>query len=262
MKTKNIAIPFVILTIGITWMLWWGIVIANQYGYLKYGTPLMMVLYMIGGNTKPIVAIVLLLKSKEMTGRELLRKIFGFKQPVRFYLLVFATAIISYIIPILLGTSTIVAPLYMAILALPIMIVGGGLEEVGWRLILQPNLEKKMNFTFATLLTGATWAIWHLPLFFMEGTNQFTWNFWAFSITVIGLSFMLATIYKTSGSIWLCILFHTVWNALGESIKTESNLLSSLITTIVLIAISYVVIIVSKKSNATTNVTSGQLGPK
>ncbi|WP_052019913.1 CPBP family intramembrane glutamic endopeptidase [Paenibacillus sp. JCM 10914] len=122
------------------------------------------------------------------------------------------------------------------------------MEEVGWRLILQPNLEKKMNFTFATLLTGVVWAIWHLPLFFMKGTNQYTWNFFAFAITVIGLSFILAAIYKISGSIWLCILFHAIWNALGESITTESNVLSSLVTTIVMIAVSYLVISLSKRN--------------
>lgn len=238
--------PFVLLTIGITWTLWWGIVIANQYGYLKYGTPFMIALYIIGGNTKPIVAIILLLTSKQMTGRELLRKIFAIKQPLRFYLLVIMTAIISYLIPILMETSALVAPLYMALLSLPIMIIGGGLEEIGWRLILQPELEKKMNVTFATLLTATTWSIWHLPLFFISGTNQFAWNFLAFSITVIGLSFILAAIYKTSDSIWLCILFHTVWNALGECIQTDSNILTSLVTTIVLIVISYIVIAVRK----------------
>lgn len=103
----------------------------------------MMTLYMIGGNTKPIVAIELLLKSKELTGKELLRKIFGPKQPVRFYLLVFVTAIISYIIPIFIGTSTIIAPLYIAVLSLPIMIVGGGLKEIGWRLIFNRTLKKR-----------------------------------------------------------------------------------------------------------------------
>ncbi|GAB6929156.1 CPBP family intramembrane metalloprotease [Paenibacillus sp. JCM 10914] len=248
MKSKNIAISFVILTIGITWILWWGIVIANQYGYLTYGTPLMLVLYMIGGNTIPIIAIILLLKLKEMTGKELIRKIFGFKQPIRFYIFIIIAAVVSYVIPIVMDTSTITAPLYIALLSLPIMIVGGGLEEVGWRLILQPNLEKKMNFTFATLLTGVVWAIWHLPLFFMKGTNQYTWNFFAFAITVIGLSFILAAIYKISGSIWLCILFHAIWNALGESITTESNVLSSLVTTIVMIAVSYLVISLSKRN--------------
>ncbi len=254
MKKRNIVLPFVLFTVGITWLLWWGIVIANQFGYLKFGTPLMMILYMIGGNSKPIVAIALLLKSKEMTGRELWRKIFGFKQAIRYYIFVFAMVILSYSIPIFMGTASIIAPFYMAILALPIMIVGGGLEEVGWRLILQPNLEKKMNFTFATLLTGATWAIWHLPLFFMEGTNQFTWNFGVFSITVMGLSFILAAIYKMSGSLWLCILFHTVWNALGDIVKTETNLLSSLVTTSVLILISYLVVFLSKRAiNNTSN---------
>lgn len=247
MRDKSIAKPFILLTVGITWILWWSIVIANKYNYLKYGTPVMMFLYIIGGNTKPIVSIILLLKSKQITGKELIKKIFDFKQSLYLYFIVFISLAISYIIPILMGTSYFVAPIYLAILSIPVMIIGGGLEEIGWRMILQPNLENKMNFTFATLLTGVIWSLWHLPLFFMKGTNQFNWSFGAFAITVIGISFILAAIYKISNSIYLCILFHTIWNTLGECIETESNIVSSSITTIALIGISYMSIILSKK---------------
>ncbi|GAE09217.1 hypothetical protein JCM10914_5569 [Paenibacillus sp. JCM 10914] len=71
---------------------------------------------MIGGNTIPIIAIILLLKLKEMTGKELIRKIFGFKQPIRFYIFIIIAAVVSYVIPIVMDTSTITAPLYIALL--------------------------------------------------------------------------------------------------------------------------------------------------
>ena len=35
-------------------------------------------------------------------------------------------------------------PLYLALIEFPIMIIGGGLEEIGWRGYLQPTLQKKM----------------------------------------------------------------------------------------------------------------------
>ncbi|WP_145332333.1 type II CAAX prenyl endopeptidase Rce1 family protein [Paenibacillus xylanexedens] len=42
----------------------------------------------------------------------------------------------------------------MAILSVPIMIIGGGLEELGWRYILQSLLEKQLGFIGATLVTA------------------------------------------------------------------------------------------------------------
>jgi len=246
---KNITILFVILDGFITWLFWWGIVIANQYGYLLYGTPLMMVFFLIGGNSESIMAVVLLLITKQMTGKQLLKTICSVNQPLRFYILVFVTLIISYCIPVIMGSATFIAPFYMAILALPIMVIGGGLEEIWWRFIVQPYFERKMNFTFATLITGSMWAVWHLPLFFIQGTSQYnSYNFGAFAIVAIGLSFVLAAIYKLSGSIWLCILFHTIWNSLGEWIKIDMDYLSSICATLALIAISYIVIMVSNRN--------------
>ena len=50
------------------------------------------------------------------------------------------------------------------------MLFGGGNEEVGWRMILQPELEKKFNFHIATIFTAIIWWLWHLPIFFIKGT--------------------------------------------------------------------------------------------
>ena len=35
------------------------------------------------------------------------------------------------------------APVFAIVFIVPIMLVGGGLEEAGWRYILQPELEQK-----------------------------------------------------------------------------------------------------------------------
>jgi membrane protease YdiL (CAAX protease family) len=252
---KNLTVLFVIVDGFITWLFWWGIAIANQYGYLKYGTPLMMVLYLLGGNSESIMAVILLLVTKQMTGKELFRKLCGFYQPLRFYFLVFTMLFISFGIPVVMGSVTFIAPFYMAILSLPAMVIGGGLEEVWWRFIVQPYFERKTNFTLATLITGSMWALWHLPLFFIQGTGQYnTYNFFAFVIVVMGLAFILAAIYKLTGSIWLCILFHTAWNSIGSWIDLEMDFLSSSVASIVLILISYILIMAYKK-NVTAKVT-------
>lgn len=40
---------------------------------------------------------------------------------------------------------------------IPMMFVGGGLEEAGWRYILQPELEKKYSFTVSTIIVSIIW---------------------------------------------------------------------------------------------------------
>lgn len=222
----GLVLPFILMTIGITWAFWWSIVIANQFGYLKHGTPIMMVFFIIGGLAPSISSITLILKTKQMKGKELFKIIFDFRQPVFLYLIVIVIALLMYVIPLLLHRATALAPIYVSILLLPVNLIGGGLEEIGWRFLFQPALEKKTNFITATILTSVVWALWHLPLFFIAGTNQSTWNFLVFAILAFGLSFLLSAIYKVGGSVWLCILFHTVWNSLGESIGLSMDIVT------------------------------------
>ena len=62
-------------------------------------------------------------------------------------------------------------PCYLFVLFMPLMIYGGGMEEVGWQGILQPLLQKRFPFLIAVLIEGAVWSIWHLPLWFIPGRN-------------------------------------------------------------------------------------------
>ncbi|WP_041606095.1 hypothetical protein [Halothermothrix orenii] len=40
---------YLVFTFGLTWILWGSIAVANQYNFLQYGTPLMMIFYIAGG---------------------------------------------------------------------------------------------------------------------------------------------------------------------------------------------------------------------
>jgi len=59
---KRITKNYLIGTFLTTYILWGIIIVANQFGYLKYGTPISMILYIIGGNAPPIIAYILLRK--------------------------------------------------------------------------------------------------------------------------------------------------------------------------------------------------------
>jgi membrane protease YdiL (CAAX protease family) len=139
------------------------------------------------------------------------------------------------------------APLYAVVFMIPMMLLGGGLEEAGWRYILQPMFEKKFNFIVSTLLVSAIWWMWHLPLFFIQGVSQYGQNFFAFGINVLGLSFALASIRKASGSVWLCVLFHCIVNALSGVYIVNNNIWGNVASAAVLIVVSIVLVTVNDK---------------
>jgi membrane protease YdiL (CAAX protease family) len=54
-----------------------------------------------------------------------------------------------------------------------VVILGGPLgEEFGWRGFALPHLEQRIHPAAAVILLGVVWGLWHLPLFWIEGTVQ------------------------------------------------------------------------------------------
>jgi membrane protease YdiL (CAAX protease family) len=138
-------------------------------------------------------------------------------------------------------------PIYLSLLYFPIMIVLGGLEEVGWRFILNPALERKLPFALACLITGVIWSVWHLPAFFIEGSGQAELNFFIFTIASIGLSFAYAAVYRISKSIWLCVFIHALNNVLYGSFIIKTAFIPAIITAVALIIASILAITVAEK---------------
>ena len=103
-------------------------------------------------------------------------------------------------------------PWYFFILLLFVMIIGGGLEEVGWRGFLQPALEEKLGFIPATLVMGVIWAVWHAPLWLVNNANQKGFNFLSFATYCVVFSFTLAMLYRVSKSVLCVILLHAWGN--------------------------------------------------
>ncbi len=78
------------------------------------------------------------------------------------------------------------APLYALIVLLPMMIFMGGLEETGWRYILQLELEEKYPYIVATIIVSIIWWLRHYPLFHINGVGQEGHSYIAFGIGVLG----------------------------------------------------------------------------
>ena len=94
------------------------------------------------------------------------------------------------------------------------LMVSGGNEELGWRAVLEPELERRIPFFAACLATGAIWGLWHLPLWFTQSAGRETTPFLAFVALAVLLSFWLSALYRAGGCAFSCRLLHALANTL------------------------------------------------
>lgn len=202
---------------------------------------LLYIPYLLGGWSPTIASFIVLKKNNEVKNfKDWLRNVFDFKHNIFAYVMVLIFTI-SYILPLCLVSGYENGkPLFSIVVMIPIMLFGGGLEEAGWRYIFQPELEKKYNYFVATIIVSVIWWLWHLPLFYIPGVAQDGMNFGLFAIKVLGLSFALASIKKNTNSVWLCVLFHCLVNSLAGIYVVSDNVMGAVVTTIVLIVVSFI----------------------
>lgn len=90
-----------------------------------------------------------------------------------------------------------------------IMVFLGPVEELGWRGLALPVLQRHMAPVWAAILIGTVWGLWHMPAFYLSGTVQSQWGFAPFFIGNICLSVIVTPIFNASrGSILWPMLFH------------------------------------------------------
>ena len=64
------------------------------------------------------------------------------------------------------------------------------------------------------LVLGVVWAVWHLPLFFIQGTSQTFMPFAGFVVLLIGYSWFYAWLRQASGKrTWAVVIAHGWSNA-------------------------------------------------
>ncbi len=120
------------------------------------------------------------------------------------------------------GLPLLAYALYMA----TVTFLTGGLlpalgEEIGWRGFLVPELNKLTSFTNTLLISGAIWAVWHMPLLLLTDYNAGTRAWYAllcFSIMVIGTSFVYAWLRLKSGSLWTAAILHASHNVFVQGV--------------------------------------------
>lgn len=227
----------------------WGLCLLCSFNGISLDkNKFLYVPFLLGGWSPTIASYFSLKRSGEITGmKEWLKSVFDFKHNVFSYFWVLILAIIFILPQCLISGYETGAPLPAILVMIPMMLVGGGLEEAGWRYILQPQLEKKLPFIVSTFIVSVVWWLWHLPLFYIQGTGQYGQNYLAFGINVLGLSFALAGIRKATDSVWLCVLFHCIVNSLSGIYMIHDNLWGNVTAAMLLVLCSCVLVKVNGK---------------
>ncbi len=95
-------------------------------------------------------------------------------------------------------------------------------EEFGWRGFAFPRLRTRHHALVAALIIGGFHAVWHIPLFLVEGEAYnvlaqrlgFVPAFVGYACLVVALSVQLAWIFvNTRGSVLLAAVYHGACNA-------------------------------------------------
>ena len=205
-----------------------------------------------GGISPAIASYIVLRKNGQVVGfKEWMRNVFDFKHGVWAYLLTILLPILHMVLMCLISGYRKGLPLYLLPLMILAMIFGGGLEEAGWRYITFFELNKKLGFFLSALITAVIWWLWHLPLFFIPAVSQYQKNFFVFGIMVLGLSFILAAIRDLTGSVWLCVLCHSIFNSMGNFYHYDmyGDYFAASITAAVFIIVSMILTCVFRKRN-------------
>lgn len=201
MTDKKIIVHFTVLTFCIAYLVSGSLIVLGKLGYRVYGwvntlpqfcMDIPFAIYILS----PAIASYFVLKKNNKTINlwEWLKTVFYVKNNIYPYFFVVAGLILYFSIHALItGSVELTLPFYTFFLSLPGNLFIGGLEETGWAYILQPGLNKKFGYVLSCILSGIIWIAWHIPLFFIPGTNheEGLINFGMFAIQCMALRFSL-----------------------------------------------------------------------
>ena len=105
------------------------------------------------------------------------------------------------------------SPWHAVVPALAIALIIGPVEELGWRGMALPLLQRRYAPLWSSLILGVFWGVWHAPAFLLSGSPQSAWSFAPYLIGVLSLSVIITPLFNAAqGSILMAALFHFQMN--------------------------------------------------
>lgn len=208
---------FVVLTFLFTWVPWLAVLVGT--GDARSG-PGSIALWVLGGYGPTIAALVVIAMREGRPGlRRFLRRLLHWRLGWWYavLLLPLPVVLVAVVAAVVSGPSTwqLAGPLHWVLLPVALVsgILAGGMEELGWRGELLPQLQAWMSALQASVIIGLLWALWHAPLFLLESTSQSVFSPAWYTLQTVALSVILTWMYNSShGNLLLVVLFHGAFN--------------------------------------------------
>ena len=122
--------------------------------------------------------------------------------------------------------------------AMAITLLIGPIEEIGWRGLALPLLQRRFSPLWAGMILGGAWGLWHLPAFVLGGTPQNAWAVGPYVVGVVALSVLVTPLFNAAGgSILIAGLFHYQMNfpAWPDAQPWENYLFATIALVVVLL---------------------------
>jgi membrane protease YdiL (CAAX protease family) len=217
MTIRSSLLGFFFCTYAVSWLCWLPVV-ADSSGYIAL--PISKHFLTTLGQFGPFVAAILMtaLQTGKAGLRELGRSLLRWKvhpiwfgvalclPPASFLGAITAHAVVRGVPPEFKEVSLLYNVFFNFFL---LLFWGGPLgEELGWRGFALPRLQRIQSRVVASIILGAAWGGWHLPIFVMAGA--FTIPVFAlYVVSTIPLTILMTWLFNHSkGSLLLAMLFH------------------------------------------------------
>ena len=207
----------------LTYVASWAFFTAAGYvlGRIPSDTLISSFLFLGGTIVPSLVAIALTARNAGRNGvGTLLRAATKWRVGLRWYVLALSYMAVIKLAAALLNRLTLgtwprfgQVPWYLIIVAIMFSTPVQAGEEIGWRGYALPRLTKHFGLAGASIALGVIWACWHLPFFFIPGSDNFGQSFLLYLMAVTAISVAMAWVYwRTNGSLLLTMLLHASIN--------------------------------------------------
>lgn len=247
---------------AVTWAFWISAAIISKSPNDNGISSLLMLL----GLTSPaVIAVITVLTSgSKALKADLKRKLIGFYRikplSILSAVVVFMVIIVLSILLSLLAGQSLEQFAFTedfsfsvgGTSALLTILLAAVIEEVGWRGYGEDAVASYFSWFTESVIFGSVWALWHLPLFWIEGTYHYGLKeigigyVLNFLISVNPLGFLTTWVYvKNNRSMLACIIFHLFVNTMQEKIAMTPQ--TKCVETIVVFIAAAIVVLTNKE---------------
>jgi uncharacterized protein len=233
--TRHPLLSFFAIAYALTWLAWSPWYLSESgVGLLPFdGEGISAYLNTVALLLGPTLSAFVMTGATEGRGgvRRLLRRIVLWRVGFRWYLFVLLG------VPALVVLSTVVLPgaltsfdaaavpttLFLYVVAGPVFLFIGGpvFEEIGWRGFALPRLQRLYGPLVGTLVLGALWGLWHLPLFLIpswDTPHGSLLDIALFVVLAMSIALVITWVFNnTKQSVLLAILAHGSINSAAVS---------------------------------------------